>query len=498
MASSRQLSQPRKPVLPSMNTCRPRSASGAASVSRSLSGAEHHADHHAGQQQAQRVLCAARQHQRQQHTAQARRRRPRPPGPRATACRPPAGPGPARPACRRPAPPPPPATRPRPSRAGRGRPAGCGTGPAPARRPGRASAPVSQAPSVRGARIWPTISAASGPCSSCMKPAQRPAVAARRQPGQQQQHAGRGQRQQQPAAPALGHRASLPSRGQAVGQLQRGLAHARPRAHQHLVVGAGEGADLPLLQGAQRGPAGALRHASRRLRASAITMSGCARTTNSGLSFGNGPSAAGTMLRRPKRCQRLADEGLRPGRIGRGLDLEVDAASAQRGRHACRGLGQSALRSRARPPAPRPVSPSSVAQHLQVVLHVLVAARVQHDAPCRPSACSRCTARADGAASTRSGLSAAMRSTCASSRPPSLGSAGHLGRPVGIAVGADQPRAGAQRADAFGQPGHQADDALRRCGAGPGRQQQASRQPAGADSALVERGGSLRQSPRPS
>jgi hypothetical protein len=47
-------------------------------------------------------------------------------------------------------------------------------------------------------------------------------------------------------------------------------------------------------------------------------------------------------------------------------------------------------------------------------------------------------------------------------QPAELGQLAHLGRPVGVAVHADQARAAAQRADRLGQRGQQADDALRR------------------------------------
>jgi hypothetical protein len=111
------------------------------------------------------------------------------------------------------------------------------------------------------------------------------------------------------------------------------------------------------------------------------------------------------------------------------------------------------------------------AQLQQVVVHVLVAARVQHDHPqtqrLQPLHRPR-RGRGQHQVRPQRGDALDLRIVQAAE----LGQGLHLGRPVGIAVGADQARTGTQRADAFGQPGHQADDALRRRGASQRRHQQ--------------------------
>ena len=322
-------------------------------------------------------------------------------------------------------------------------------------------APVSQAPSVRGARIWPTIRSPSGPCSSCMKPASGPALAARRQAGQHQQQAGDQQCQQQPAAlvsspRVLAHRrpGSRPAARPPGPCAGRGAPAVRSRSLGKLHTCCCCSARIEAQPGRWA--------MSRWLRASAMTMSGCARTTNSGLNFGKGPSDAGTMLRRPSLRQRLADEGGRPGRIGRGLDFEVHAAAAQRGRHARRGLGHLLFdlapgRLRARRVA------EQFGQQLQAALHVLVAARMQHH-HLQAHGLEPLDRARRGRGQHQVGLERGDALDLRIVQPAQLGQRLHLRRPVGEAVGADQARAFTERADAFGQRRHQADDALRRRG----------------------------------
>ena len=167
------------------------------------------------------------------------------------------------------------------------------------------------------------------------------------------------------------------------------------------------------------------------------------------------------MLRRPRRCQGLADEGRRPGREGRGLDLEIHRLAAKCRRHTRRRLGELHFDA-----LPQRIGRSRVAeqlaQALQVVPHVGMAARVHHHH--RDAQCLQPLDRAGRwCGQHQVGPQRDDAFDLRIVQPAQLGQCRHLRRPVGIAVGADQPRAAAQRAQALGERRHQADDALRRC-----------------------------------
>ena len=152
-------------------------------------------------------------------------------------------------------------------------------------------------------------------------------------------------------------------------------------------------------------------------------MSGWARTTNSGLSLRKRPQRRRHDVAQAQPRQRLADEGGLAGRIGRrrrprSTPLRPRSAGGTRAAAAAmRGFDarHQRLPGRRRRPAPAPAA-------LDDAPHVGAVARLQRQHPqaqrLQPLDRARRTA-----ASTRSGLSATMRSICASSRPPSLGSA---------------------------------------------------------------------------
>ena len=192
-----------------------------------------------------------------------------------------------------------------------------------------------------------------------------------------------------------------------------------------------------------------------------MIRSGLARTTNSGLSLGNGPSAAGTMFLHAQPRQRFADEGRFAGRIRPAVDFEIhprvlrtaagsDCAAADTPASMTR---QTRLRALG-----HVQQLAQLAQHALHVGMVLGLQRHHLDAQrLQPLAGAR-----GGGQQHHVGLERDDGFDVRVQPAAHLRQAAHAGRAVGIAVHADQALALPQRAHALGQRGQQADDALRR------------------------------------
>ncbi len=420
-----------------------------------LDGAQHDADDDAGQQQPQALLHAAREHQRQQHG-----------GERADEGR--AGQAELRadPAGGRRAPDQRKRQRHRQRRArtrcraDTDRPADCGTAPARSRRRGRAAHPPPR---------HPGCAAAGSPTRSALRPrSRRPATVA---PSRRCRPTG-------PAAPAAPRPGISSDSGRssviaaarvaserccgeravdAAGQQQRGLADARPGAHQHVAVGRIDAAQALLAQCADASPARPLRQFVG-LAAGDQDQRRIGADDEFGVELRIGTESRRHDVAQTQARHQLARKRSRAGRIGPVADLEIDAQPARR-----RFQQRLRLDDVVFDPLPdrvgcwgsdQPRDPIERAAHVGAVARLDGSHRqAERFEPLEHAR------RHGGEHQVRTQRDDALDAGIVEAAQPRQRE--HLHRMVGMAVDPDQPIARPERAHRFGQRRQQADDAPR-------------------------------------